>query len=191
VRLITPLKHDLSSWQLACGRPSRGPVFPDTAGTAWNRDQWRNWHRRHFLPAAKASGVDISRPYDLRHTWASLLIQEGKLTLIEVAAQMGHSVQTLLDNYAHVIAELSGEHRPVEDLIREARAPQNVPTRDPEHPHNVPTREVRGSQWTPVPLYKPSPRPDSNRRPLPYHGSALPTELRGHGRSTLALQWRE
>jgi hypothetical protein len=24
-----------------------------------------------------------------------------------------------------------------------------------------------------------SPRPDSNRRPLPYHGSALPTELRG------------
>ncbi len=37
---------------------------------------------------------------------------------------MGHSVQTLLDNYAHVIAELSGEHRPVEDLIR-----------DPERPH--------------------------------------------------------
>ena len=25
-----------------------------------------------------------------------------------------------------------------------------------------------------------SPLPDSNRRPLPYHGSALPTELRGH-----------
>jgi hypothetical protein len=24
-----------------------------------------------------------------------------------------------------------------------------------------------------------SPLPDSNRRPLPYHGSALPTELRG------------
>jgi death-on-curing protein len=26
-----------------------------------------------------------------------------------------------------------------------------------------------------------SPLPDSNRRPLPYHGSALPAELRGHG----------
>src|SRR3954452_12113717 len=26
-----------------------------------------------------------------------------------------------------------------------------------------------------------SPAPDSNRRPLPYHGSALPTELAGQG----------
>src|SRR5262245_19462495 len=28
-------------------------------------------------------------------------------------------------------------------------------------------------------LWFASPLPDSNRRPLPYHGSALPTELRG------------
>lgn len=105
VRLITPLKRDLASWQLACGRPSKGAVFPDTTGSEWSRDQWKNWHRRHFLPAAKASGIGISRPYDLRHTWASLLIQEGRLTLIEIAAQMGHSVQTLLDNYAHVVAD--------------------------------------------------------------------------------------
>ena len=159
VRMIAALAGDLAAWRLACGGPTKGPVFPDTAGSAWTRDQWTNWHRRHFLPAARASGVDISRPYDLRHTWASLLIQEGRLTLIEVAAQMGHSVQTLLDNYAHVIAELSGEHRPVEDLIREARAPQNVPTSDSEHPHNVPTREVRGSRWTPVPLYQAKPTP--------------------------------
>src|SRR5215207_3473131 len=27
--------------------------------------------------------------------------------------------------------------------------------------------------------FRESPLPDSNRRPLPYHGSALPTELRG------------
>ncbi len=31
-----------------------------------------------------------------------------------------------------------------------------------------------------------SPRPDSNRRPLPYHGSALPTELRGRARQRSA-----
>src|SRR5262249_60378434 len=29
-----------------------------------------------------------------------------------------------------------------------------------------------------------SPAPDSNRRPLPYHGSALPTELAGQGKSS-------
>src|SRR4029077_2417694 len=32
----------------------------------------------------------------------------------------------------------------------------------------------------------PSPLTDSNRRPLPYHGSALPTELRGRSRKRLA-----
>ena len=31
------------------------------------------------------------------------------------------------------------------------------------------------------PKMRESPLPDSNRRPLPYHGSALPTELRGRG----------
>src|SRR5262245_3429469 len=37
----------------------------------------------------------------------------------------------------------------------------------------------------PVPA---SPLADSNRRPLPYHGSALPTELRGQGPESLADQ---
>ena len=34
--------------------------------------------------------------------------------------------------------------------------------------------------------YEGSPLTDSNRRPLPYHGSALPTELRGHDPESLA-----
>jgi hypothetical protein len=131
-------------------------------------EHWKNWNRKHFKPAAEKANVGVTRPYELRHTWASLLIQEGKLTLIEIAAQMGHSVQTLLNNYAHVIAELSGTHRPVEELIREAK-----------RPHNVPTGEAAGAKVLPFRSTKPSPRPDSNRRPLPYHGSALPTELRG------------
>src|SRR5205823_3954715 len=36
--------------------------------------------------------------------------------------------------------------------------------------------------------FPPSPLSDSNRRPLPYHGSALPAELRGHGASV--SRWR-
>ena len=32
----------------------------------------------------------------------------------------------------------------------------------------------------------PSPESDSNRRPLPYHGSALPTELSGRVAFTVA-----
>ena len=77
------------------------------------------------------------RPYDLRHTWASLLIQEGRMTLVEIAEQMGHSTQTLLSTYAHVIAELSGDQRPVEDLIREARS-------DTGAAHKRPTTSQRG-----------------------------------------------
>src|SRR4051794_14867126 len=36
--------------------------------------------------------------------------------------------------------------------------------------------------------FEKSPLPDSNRRPLPYHGSALPTELRGHFAGSVPLQ---
>ncbi len=39
-----------------------------------------------------------------------------------------------------------------------------------------PTRPRKGGKSRP---FLESPLPDSNRRPLPYHGSALPTELRG------------
>jgi len=105
---------------------------------------------------------------------------------------MGHSVQTLLDNYAHVIAELSGEHRPVEDLISEARAPQNVPTSDAEHPHNVPTREVRGSRWTPVPLYqaKPSSGLEPETPSLPWSFGLLSTSCEIRPLGELSLQNR-
>lgn len=128
VRLTAPLAQDLAEWRLAEGRATKGPVFPAHDGKSWEETDWRNWRRRVFQPAAKRAGVKISRPYDLRHTWASLLIQEGRLSVVEIAAQMGHSTQTLLSTYAHVIAELSGEQRPVEELIRDARRPRNVPT---------------------------------------------------------------
>ncbi len=38
---------------------------------------------------------------------------------------------------------------------------------------------LRGLERGRIRLWDGSPLPDSNRRPLPYHGSALPTELRG------------
>ena len=37
------------------------------------------------------------------------------------------------------------------------------------------------------PLDRTSPFTESNRRPSPYHGDALPTELRGRGRRPTAL----
>lgn len=53
----------------------------------------------------KASGLPITRPYDLRHACASLLIQAG-WPLTRVADHLGHSVGTLSEFYAHLIADL-------------------------------------------------------------------------------------
>jgi integrase len=75
-----------------------------------------------LYPAAKRAGLPEDLvPYDLRHTFASLLIWEGKLSIVEIAAQMGHSPRMLLSTYAHVIAELSGQQMEIEVAIRRAR----------------------------------------------------------------------
>lgn len=61
------------------------------------------------------------RPYDLRHSLASLLIHEGR-SVVEVAAELGHQPSMTLDTYAHVFAEFKGaESVSAETQIRRAR----------------------------------------------------------------------
>jgi hypothetical protein len=45
-----------------------------------------------------------ARPYNLRHSFVSLLIHEGR-SVVEVAQQAGHSPTMTLDVYAHVFDE--------------------------------------------------------------------------------------
>ena len=53
----------------------------------------------------------------------SLLIHEGRHSIVEIAAQLGHNPTTCLSTYAHVIAELQEAPRvPAEQQIRPARA---------------------------------------------------------------------
>jgi integrase len=123
VRLFAPLAADLAEWRLARGRPDDDElVFPKKGGRVWTEQDWRNWRQRVFAPAATAAGLDGFRPYDLRHSFVSLLFAEGR-TVIEVARQAGHSPTMALATYGHVIEELEGaERRSAEDVIREARA---------------------------------------------------------------------
>ncbi len=66
-------------------------------------------------------GIEAGRPYDLRHSFASLLFSE-QMNPAEIAEQMGHSLTTLLTTYTHVLEELRGlPPRPAEALIRSAR----------------------------------------------------------------------
>jgi integrase len=122
VRLLAPLAADLNEWNLASGRPSADSlVFPTRDGQPWGDFDWRNWRRRRYQKAAKDLGLTTTRPYDLRHSLASLLFAE-RLNPAEIAEQMGHSIQMLLSTYTHVIEELRGRDQVVaEDEIRTAR----------------------------------------------------------------------
>jgi integrase len=77
---------------------------------------------RRYKPAAEAVGIDGARPYDLRHAFASLLIHEGRISVVDIAAQLGQNPTVCLDTYAHVMAEQRGGERVgAEDQIRLAR----------------------------------------------------------------------
>jgi integrase len=105
VSLLQPLAKDLAEWKLASSysKPT-DLVFPDPEGRPWRLHTYKNWVRRVFKPLVAQIGFPETRPYDLRHSFASLLLQ------------------TLQDNYWHIIEELRGSG-PVnaEALIRKAR----------------------------------------------------------------------
>ncbi|MGH9323199.1 MAG: tyrosine-type recombinase/integrase, partial [Vicinamibacteria bacterium] len=127
VRLLSPLAADLDAWREASGYPpTDGFVFPTRRGTLWTDYDWRNWRRRVFAPVAEAVGMEGSRPYDLRHSFASLLISEGQ-TVIDVARQMGNAPDVTLKTYAHVFEEFDpGARVSAVDAIEAARAEFDV-----------------------------------------------------------------
>jgi site-specific recombinase XerD len=61
-----------------------------------------------------------TRPYDLKHSAASLFIASGA-NVIRVAKQMGHSPTMLLERYSHVFEEFEDGNVDPEALIVEAR----------------------------------------------------------------------
>jgi integrase len=124
VRLLGPLLDDLRRLRAQSGPDEL--VFPRPAGGAWKDHDWRNWRRRVFQRAAAREGAPGIRPYDLRHSFVSLLIQEGQ-SILEVARQAGHSPETCLRTYAHLFEDFDpAERQLAEDVIREARARTDV-----------------------------------------------------------------
>jgi integrase len=122
VRLLASLAADLRLWRMAAGRPADSElVFPGKEGQPWTQAAYQSWRRRAFNRATKAAGLAHARPYDLRHSFASLLLHEGR-SVIYVARQLGHDARLTLTRYGHVIDEL--EDRPrieAEAAIAEAR----------------------------------------------------------------------
>jgi integrase len=127
VRLLAPLAADLREWQLRSGRPSdHALIFPSKKGGPWTLSAYQSWRRRAFKRALNRAGVAHGRPYDLRHSFASLLLHEGR-SVIYVARQLGHDARLTLGTYGHVIDELDGApHIAAEAAIIAARRGETV-----------------------------------------------------------------
>jgi integrase len=123
VDLLPPLNADLRLWTAALpGSSLTAPVLPRFDGSALNEIDWRNWRRRIYRPAARRAGLPSSRPYDLRHSFVSLLIWEGR-SVAEVAEQAGHSIETCSRDYVHVFKDYEPARRvTAAEQIQRARA---------------------------------------------------------------------
>jgi integrase len=94
------MMSDLKKWKLACLPNQLGLIFPNGAG---NPIDDSSMLRRHFFPALKNAGVERIRFHDLRHTYASLLIEQGE-NIKYIQNQLGHSSPSVtLDVYAHLL----------------------------------------------------------------------------------------
>lgn len=130
VRLLAPLAQDLAEWRERTRYPNASDyVFPDPEGSFLDRSAWINWYRRIW---PKAAGIEGSRPYDLRHSFASLLLQERTGDVVYVATQLGQTPTTCLSVYAHVIEELEESPMSAEQAIWEARAVPQTYQKDAE-----------------------------------------------------------
>ena len=89
-------------------------VFTSVQGQLLRAYQFR---RRHFHPAAVASGLAPLRPHDLRHTAISLWIASGANPKV-VQTKAGHaSIKVTYDRYGHLFPDYDDRTtRHLEDL---------------------------------------------------------------------------
>jgi site-specific recombinase XerD len=111
VRLLEALADDIREFRLAASCPqAEALIFPNQDGRPWTKNDWDNWRSRNFKRMLEAVGIDDSHPYALRHSFASLLLHEGR-SVHCVAKQLGHGARLTLDTYGHVIDELDDAPR--------------------------------------------------------------------------------
>ena len=120
-------------------------VFPSQAGTPIKPD---NIAVRYMQPALEKAGLRRFRFHDLRHTFGSLLIQDGA-SLAYVKEQMGHSsIQITVDTYGHLVpgADISWVDRldPVSGTQQSATRAQQGDSEENEE-----EMEVTEKNWLP------------------------------------------
>ncbi len=100
------LALELKWHKLACPSSELDLVFCNSEGKALDPD---SLVKRQFLPALRRAKIRQVRFHDLRHTNASLRIEQGQ-NIVYIARQIGHSsVKTTLDIYGHLMKEVHSE----------------------------------------------------------------------------------
>jgi integrase len=97
---------DLKKWKLACPPCELDLIFPNQAGGPINHNNMVN---RHFNPALKKAGIKRIRFHDIRHSFASMLIEQGE-NIKFIQKQLGHSSPTVtLNVYSHLMRKQNPE----------------------------------------------------------------------------------
>lgn len=89
------------------GRPRVVPLPPEALRIAAKRLPWSvgPWIlRREFEAARKAAKLPHVHFHDLRHTYASFLVQSGQ-SMKAVKELLGHTTMAMTDRYAHLASE--------------------------------------------------------------------------------------
>ena len=90
---------ELKKWKLACPPNSLDLVFPSSFG---NPMDCRNMVKRYFESTLEKAKIPKIRFHDLRHTFASMLIEQGE-NIKYIQKQLGHSKPSVtMDIYAHL-----------------------------------------------------------------------------------------
>jgi integrase len=106
IDLAPQLVDELRKWKLACPKANLELVFPNEVGKP---EHPSNFLRRRFYPALLAADLPQIRFHDLRHTYASLLIDQGE-NMKYIQRQLGHSsIKVTMDIYGHLMSDVNHE----------------------------------------------------------------------------------
>jgi len=144
VAALSSLQAELEAEAILAGKDGIGPwIFATRAGTPPRP------HRvaKTFQKVLRAAGLPHFRLYDLRHTYASHLIEQ-RADIAYVAQMMGHSkMTTTLLFYGHWFKK--GDRRHVEQMerVRAAAAPLKVRTVHDDHGLALDAESVNENSW--------------------------------------------
>jgi integrase len=94
-----PIPPDLIPYlEVTIGTRRAGFVFQNESGHVLD---YANWRKRYWLPAVEMTNIGPVRIHDLRHTYASWLVQQGA-SLQEIGRLLGHKSPQTTAIYAHL-----------------------------------------------------------------------------------------